>query len=1117
MKKITRIVPVVLGALALASCSSDELFSNAAALEATQAGDDEMIAVVDENPDAVTRYGMDNASTMFVWSQNDTYTVFDQYLTKAAEYKLDPKYSGSKAGLFVLSKGKDIVDEGGNSTARYGIFPSSADNELRFKDYAWTLYMTLPSVFAYEKIINGENGDLGTNEGAVSPLRLWGAVANESGSRKITFKMMTGMLKVDLSEIPFDYATAGKPAYLIVKSAAHKLSGKFKADITKQTDAEYSGDAGDVELVKNTDLGSETDDDQIKVTFNTDGALIPNRVFYLPIPVGTYEAGDLTVKLYDGNGDYDVVDLTPESWKSGDVVIERGKGKKITYTIAKKVTANSIADINKQIYNALVVADDASPIEDGKTFTFTVSGTKLTPKSDDNMLLIPTFNGKNINVILNIENEIDASGEALNISEAAYGDENVAKDGRWTLKSGVNPGSVSVDATAAQRAFTVNFGAAVAGKVNANSNVKVLAPTTNVYFNTIKVDNTLLTLEATTAKGVNTLMLGVEGCTLTTKTVTPRQGSVYIGPHASLISFQNIGNFDVYCDGTVSLRLAKTGLGKLFVGKTANVKSLVNYGTGDVIIDGHLTDNSTTPSLSNYVNATITINGTAETVKTTGDKTFTAGPGAVITSLTTEGSGDILVQGADVATITNNGSAAITVSKVGSSYPTVATINNGANGKDVNVTANKSSLIINNDSKTANLVVDFANAAYTATITDNAGVMTAGTAEGGMTVKNTSGVVTLTNIGGAVVLENCSGNNIITNDVQTGNITLNGSYAATLTNDNSSAATVNTSGKAGIGTPAGAFTFVDAAWNGSAKETRNVSGNIYTAAQFAGLTQTPTTENTITLMTDIDLNNKSWTGIQQGAMTKLDGSNFSVSNLNLKDIDQIGLFATAGTNDLTIQNLTLNTVKFATTGKKNCIGALVGEFNGGSLTVENVTVNDVDIDAGSDATKSNSVAALVGKFAGNNLKFNKTNIAGTSTIKGTSSLAGFVGNLGASNDVEFDACTLSGLTITVQGTPAVSDAADAVAGRVGYLIGGVSGNVANLNVFANCTITPATLSNDQRVAWKYKNRKKNDTTFFWGDARGYLGYCQGTIGTYVIGTETQTEGITGTYNVYKGY
>ena len=89
MKKITRIVPVVFGALALASCSSDEMFSNAA-LEATQAGDDEMIAVVDENPDAVTRYGMDYASKMFVWSKNDTYTVFDITLTKAAEYTLNP-------------------------------------------------------------------------------------------------------------------------------------------------------------------------------------------------------------------------------------------------------------------------------------------------------------------------------------------------------------------------------------------------------------------------------------------------------------------------------------------------------------------------------------------------------------------------------------------------------------------------------------------------------------------------------------------------------------------------------------------------------------------------------------------------------------------------------------------------------------------------------------------------------------------------------------------------------------------------------------------------------------------------------------------------------------------
>ena len=1106
MKKITRIVPVVFGALALASCSSDEMFSNAA-LEATQAGTNEMIAVVDENPDAVTRYGMDNASTMFVWSQGDKYTVFDQTLTKSAEYKLKDEYSGSKAGLFaVLPDQEDIVDGEGKSTARYGVFPFREDNEISLKNHKATLFMTLPSEFAYEKITNGANGDLGENEGSVAPLPLWGAVENVEGSRKITFKMMTGMLKVDLSEIPATYASA----YLIVKSAAHPLSGAYKADITKQTAAVYSADAGDVELVKNTDVTPGTTDKQIKVTFNTGGALIPNRVFYLPIPVGTYEAGDLTVTLF-GNGVE--TDLTPEAWKSSEVKIARGKAKKITYSIAKEITANSIADINKQIYNALLVADDASTIEDGKSFSFTVSGAELKPKADDNMLLIPTFNGKNINVTVNIQNAIDASAEALNIAEAAYGDENIDKTGKWTVKSDKTPEEIKDDAATANRTFTVNL----EGTTNSNSIVNVLAPTSNVNINAM-ADNTVSTLLATTANEVNSLMIDVEGKTLTCATSRSWAGGIYVGPHASLGDFRLFSNADVNIYGKCTTMFLKMGTGLLFIEKNAVVTQLVNGGKGDIVIDGSIIDGFS-PSLNNNANAKITINGAAETVTLSNksNKTFTVGSGASITSLTTEGSGEILVQGA-VATITNNGSAKISVT---GSNPAVGTINNGENGGDVNVTGNKSNLTIKNDSKTANLVVDFANSGKTATITDNNAVMTAGTATGNMTVKNTSGLVTLTNIGGAVVLENCSGNNVINNDVQNGTITLNGSYAATLTNSNSTTATVNTSNTAGIGTPTGAFTFVDAAWNGKA-ETRNVSGNIYTAAQLAGLTQSATSATTITLMTNIDLNNKSFAGIKQGAMTTFDGANFTISNLNLNRSayeDKVGLFAAAGTNDLTIQNLTLDKVAYTTDVKensKNCIGALVGEFNGGSLKVENVTASNVNLDAGNDAVKSNSVAALVGKFVGQDLTFNKT-IIGTSTIKGTSSLAGFVGNLGKSNNVKFDGCKLEGLTITVQGTPAESDAATAVAGRVGYLIGGVSGNVANLNVLANCTITPATLSDDQRVAWKFKKRKKNDTTFFWGDARGYLGYCQGTISTYVIGSETQTEGITGTYNIYKGY
>ena len=1071
MKKITRIVPVVLGALALASCSSDEMFSNAA-LEATQTEGDQMIAVVDENPDAVTRYGFDNESTMNVWSTGDTYTVFDQSLVKAANYTLVDGYSGSKAGLFEVTKGKDVVDEDNKSTARYGVFPYRADNVISFADFAWTLYVTLPAEHAYEKITNQEKGDLGTKEAAVAPLPLWGSVTNEEGSRKISFKMMTSLLKVDLSSIPAGYETT-KPAYLLVTSKKHKLNGRFKADITKQTDAEYSGEVGDVELVKDGDpTGTEK---EIKVTFKTDGSKILNRVFYIPIPVGTYEAGDLEIKLYDGDN---VVkdDLTPEAWKTSEVKIERAKAKTITYTINMEITANSIHELNNNIQKELNNLASKTTIKDGDTFTFTVTGntTPLTPTTDDNMLLIPTFNGKNINVILNIQKPINASAEALNISEAVYGDESTSEDGQWKVKSGKTPEVIASKIAAAKRTFTVNLG----GVVNSNSLVNVLAPTSNVCINAT-VDNTIGTLEATTANEVNSLQLGVDGLILTGTIVSSHAGGVYVGPFASIVEFdnRNTNSNDVNFCGT-SKKLVKRAFGNLFIGAGANISQVVNFGKGNIIV----------------------------------------GSGATIAKLSNQGSGDIFVQGANVAMISNIGYGAITVSEENGSYPTVKTITNGANGKDVSITANESDLIINNDSKTANLVVDFANTAYSATITDNSAVMTAGTATGNMTVKNTSGLVTLTNVGGNVELVNCSGDNVINNDVQTGTITLNSSYAATLTNNNSSAATVNTSGQAGIGTPTGKFTFVDAAWNGKA-EGRNVSGNIYTAAQLAGL-QTATTENTITLMTDINLNNKSFAGIKQGAMTTFDGANFTISNLSLKDVDQIGLFATAGTSDLTIQNLTLNIVKFASTGNKNCIGALVGEFNGGSLTVDNVTVEGVAIsstDADATKSKSNSIAALVGKFTGNDLKFKNANIVGTA-ITGNSSLAGFVGNLVSSNDVEFDACTLSGLSISVQGTIPESDNATAAAGRVGYLIGGVSGTVANLKVLANCTITPAMADNDQqREAWKYKNRKKNSSTFFWGDSNLYLGYCPSAIGNYEIGGVVQTYGITGTYNIYKGY
>jgi hypothetical protein len=271
-------------------------------------------------------------------------------------------------------------------------------------------------------------------------------------------------------------------------------------------------------------------------------------------------------------------------------------------------------------------------------------------------------------------------------------------------------------------------------------------------------------------------------------------------------------------------------------------------------------------------------------------------------------------------------------------------------------------------------------------------------------------------------------------------------------------------------------------------------------------------------------------------MTKFDGNDFTISNLNLnrpssvsasnpvlsgQDANNIGLFATAGSDDLSIENLGLDGVTYLTSRNCNNIGALVGSFDGSgtsakSLTIKNVMVSNVSLDAGSNTNNSNSVAALVGNFVGKNLKIEGTDVAGTSAVKGTSYLGGFVGNLGASNDVEFKSSSLAGLTITVQGTPTA-----AKSGTVAYLIGGVSGAVSKLTINTNCDVTPDELTDTQRVAWKYKGKSDNDGKFFWGAENGYVGFAlngaASYIGTYKIGSEVQVSGDAGKYNIYKGY
>ena len=1180
MKKFTKILPIAFAAFALASCSSDDLFSNGPK-EATQAGENQMIAEVEDVPEAITRYGLDNGSTMFVWSTGDTYTVYDQTLTKYSEFDLDPAYSGSKAGLFAVKEGQqDIVDAEGNSTARYGVFPYHAENEISLKNHKATLYMPLPGTLAYSAITGGEKSDLPEDGGSVAALPLWGSVKNVSGSRKITFKMMTAMLKVDLSEIPAELSqnvAPFAPAYIKIASKAHKLSGAFMADITDQTVAEYSGDVADVELVANGAPANATEK-EIKVTFSTGGEKI-NRVFYVPIPVGTYEAGDLTVVLGDFNGTE--VDLTPDTWTADAVTFTRGKAKKITYTLMKDVTANTIQGINNAIYNELVIANSKSPIQEGQTFTFNIDGAKLTPGAaatagTDNMLLIPTFEDKNINVILNIANAIDLSTNALYIAEAKYGTKSGSVDNLYHTNKAANADDVIADVAASKRAFVVNFGAnfgmgTVGTGVITAGNVNILAPTSTVIVNNTKAaDQGFTNVAATVATGDNTFQIGMFGTNATEvgTDLTVYAGGLYVGEFAAVTNTKVKSNDNVNVFGNAGT-ITKEGTGALVGDATATIAALTNTatGTGAVTLNGAVTGN-----VANAANATVVLNGAVGgTVTNTGANanitinaavtgavaTNSAQPlvltkTAVLTSnLTSTGSGELQIHGTVTGAINNNGTAAITVSQDhavgGNDRPSVGTINQGAQGGAINVSASSNAVTVNNNSKSSDIVIDYQyiaadnstkkDAALAATITDNDEVMT-NAATGSITVKNTSGQLTITNLGGNVTLENCADHattpvSVIDINTKTNpEITLNNSYVKTINNLGSKKVTIHTSKKAGIegvstGALYGDFTIDDAGWatyttGGNTfgySEPRN-NGKIYTAAQLAGL-QTACAGNSYTLEADLNMSagDKLWTGITPtGDDVVFNGQDFTITGLSFKQQNTNGLFKQV-TKKFTVKNLTLANFSLA---KKNgnhfsnvaaLIGAATPAAAANTLTIQNVTVTGASL----DANEGSAVAALVGSFvsaAAADLTISGCDVSGTSALKAKSYLAAFVGQLGLAKDVTISSSSIENTTLTVNGNPNKA----AGAGTTAYVIGGVSGAVTSLTINTNCSVDPEELTNDQRIAWKYKNNADNDGKFFWGAANGFVGYLNGgAITTYNIGTTAQAAGDDGQYNIYKGY
>ena len=243
MKKTIWMVFIAL--FAMSSCNDDAL------IEQTVAGNSVIEASFERGNESRVAVGIDN---MLKWSSGDQFVVLSEM--GAGCYTLSSE-EGNTTGTFTGTLPSGTIKGAAYPYVDATTIPTLSGN---------TLTMTMPAEISFEE--------------GVCDAPMWASITS-GDVNSISFKHLVSMLKVDLSGIP---ATAGQ---LIVDASA-PIAGKFTADITKTGN----------ELILAASTGATN---SITVNF-TPSSSASQRLFLIPIPVGTYTSFALSYANADGSG-----------------------------------------------------------------------------------------------------------------------------------------------------------------------------------------------------------------------------------------------------------------------------------------------------------------------------------------------------------------------------------------------------------------------------------------------------------------------------------------------------------------------------------------------------------------------------------------------------------------------------------------------------------------------------------------------------------------------------------------------------------------------------------------------------------------------------------------------
>ena len=314
MKGIFKFTTAALALVALASCSNDDLLGTSQTLEG-QAGNALKVEIEDLVDPVTTRaaYVPDGTSNKLYWQNWDAIRVYDDALLKNDTY--------------VFSEKRGTFENNSKDNVKTPVYAFTDDN---FQSGAWDsdkdqVYVSYtisdsPAAGVDDEVASTKGNKVKAYEFSIP---MWGEAKSEDGKVSVSMKYLTGVLRVQLTQLPSDVAQIRVRGYLDQAcNNTAPMTGDFKAVVSE--DDEINPDA---QLVKYpiTESPSATYGNELKVNFSDwdveewDAVRKDGGYVYFPLIAQDYGALLFEYKATGASGWTLIKKTKPVSVKRGNV------------------------------------------------------------------------------------------------------------------------------------------------------------------------------------------------------------------------------------------------------------------------------------------------------------------------------------------------------------------------------------------------------------------------------------------------------------------------------------------------------------------------------------------------------------------------------------------------------------------------------------------------------------------------------------------------------------------------------------------------------------------------------------------------------------------------------